>query len=321
MQVTILGAGGFLGQKLAAALAARGVLRGREIRALHLVDLSAPPAVAADFVITTRAADISDAASISQAIPNGTDAVFHLAAVVSGQAEAEFESGLQANLMGTLNVLERCRALETAPVVVFSSSVAVYGGEIPQPIEDWYLLNPQTSYGTQKAIGELLINDYSRKGFIDGRGLRLPTVTVRPGKPNRAASSFASSIFREPLQGDEAICPVKPESPMWVCSPRAVIANLLHAAELEAKVWGENRCIALPGLLATIGEMVEAMRRVAGDEPVSRIRWEPDPVIQKIVDGWLADLRPEKATKLGFIADNSFEDNVRGFLEDDIRRD
>lgn len=320
MQVAILGGGGFLGQKLAAALAARGVLRGQEINALHLVDLNTPAAVAADFVVTTTAADISDAGAMARALPNGTDAVFHLAAVVSGQAEAEFESGLQANLIGTLNVLERCRALGTAPLLVFSSSVAVYGGEVPQPIEDWYLLNPQTSYGTQKAIGELLVNDYSRKGFIDGRGLRLPTVTVRPGKPNRAASSFASSIFREPLQGEEAICPVSPESPMWVCSPRAVIANLLHAAELEAKAWGENRCIALPGLLATIGEMVEAMRSVAGEDPVSRIRWEPDPSIQRIVDGWLADLRPEKARKLGFIADSSFEDNIRGFLEDDIRR-
>ena len=205
-------------------------------------------------------------------------------------------------------------------MLIFSSSVAVYGGEIPEPIEDWYLLNPQTSYGTQKAIGEMLVNDYSRKGFIDGRGLRLPTVTVRPGRPNAAASSFASSIFREPLQGEEAVCPVTPEVAMWVCSPRIVIHNLLHATGLEAEAWGRNRCLALPGLQVSIGEMVEAMRRVAGDEPVGRIRWEADPHIQNIVANWPSGLRPEKAKRLGFRADESFEDNIRYFLEDDVRR-
>lgn len=320
MKVVILGGAGFIGRKLAEKLTALGELKGREITSLHLVDIVEPLPLEAPFPVTRTALDLAKADNMAQAIPADSGAVYHLAAVVSGQAEAEFETGMQANLFGTLNVLERCRALAEAPLVVFASSVAVYGGEIPLPIEDWYLLNPQTSYGTQKAIGELLVNDYSRKGFIDGRGLRLPTVTVRPGKPNAAASSFASSIFREPLQGEEAVCPVAPEATMWICSPRAVIANLVHAAELEGEAWGKNRCLALPGLLASLGEMVEAMRKVAGDEPVSRIRWEPDPYIQKIVANWPADLKPEKALRLGFKADQSFEENIRYFLEDDIRR-
>jgi len=246
--------------------------------------------------------------------------VYHLAAVVSSHAEAEFDAGMAANLHGTLNVLERCRALAHVPVVVFTSSIAVYGGEIPDPIEDWYQLNPQTSYGTQKAIGELLLNDFSRKGFIDGRGLRLPTISIRPGKPNRAASSFMSSIFREPLQGHAAICPVSADYAHWYLSPRRVIDNLIHGAEVAAADLGQNRCFALPGRTHTIAEMIAAMRAVAGDAPVALIRWQPDPELQKIVLGWRARIKPEKALKLGFVRDESFADNIRYFLEDDIER-
>lgn len=320
MKIVIIGGGGFVGRKLAERLARDGTLRGRTIERLDLADLAEPPPLAAGFPVNCHAGDIGDAATVTRLIPADTDVVVHLAAVVSGHAEAEFDDGMRSNFFGTLNVLERCRALNAPPVVVYSSSVAVYGGEIPQPIEDWYLLNPQTSYGTQKAVGELLLNDYSRKGFIDGRGLRLPTVTVRPGKPNRAASSFASSIFREPLQGEGAVCPVAPEAKMWITSPRVVVDNLIHATELEASAWGQNRCLALPGLLCSLGEMVEAMRKVAGDEPVSRIRWELDPQIAAMVAGWPADLKPEKAMRLGFKADASFEDNIRYFLEDDIAK-
>lgn len=320
MRIAILGGGGFLGQKLSQALATAGTLRGAPISEMTLADVVAPAPVAAGFPIHTLTLDISDRAAVDAAIPDGTDVVFHLAAIVSGQAEAEFDTGLRINLGGSMNVFDRCRALGTGPVVVYASSVAVYGGDVPNPIEDHTILNPQTSYGAQKAMGELLLTDYSRKGFFDGRGLRLPTVTIRPGKPNKAASSFVSSIFREPLQGEPAVCPVTPDYPVWISAPRNTVANLIHAAEIDGAALGTDRCLGLPGMTATIGDMVEAMRRVAGDAPVNLIRWERDPAIEAIVLGWRADFRPERARRLGFAEDRSFEDNVRWFLDDDIRR-
>ena len=318
MKVLIIGGGGFLGQKLAKALAARGVLRGKAVTNLTLADLSAPPVVPAPFSVNSCAADITDAAQVRTLIEDGPDVIYHLAAIVSGQAEAEFDLGMNVNLYGSINIFEAVRALGTAPVVVFTSSIAVYGGETPDPLEDWSNLNPQTSYGAQKAAAEILLNDFSRKGFFDGRALRLPTISVRPGKPNKAASSFMSSIFREPLQGQEAVCPVSPDYEHWFLSPRRCIENLIIGAEIPAESWGQNRCIMLPGRTHTIGGMVEAMRRVAGDEPVSRIRWEPDPELQKIVLGWRGKFNPVKALKLGFVRDESFEDNIRYFLEDDL---
>ena len=246
--------------------------------------------------------------------------IYHLAAIVSAQAEAEFDLGLKINLWGSLNVFEAARALGTSPVVVFTSSIAVYGGEIPEPIEDWTMLNPQTSYGMEKAAAEQLLNDYTRRGFLDGRGPRLPTISIRPGKPNKAASSFMSSIFREPLQGQEAVCPVSPDYMHYYLSPRRCVENLIHAAEVDAAALGQNRCFALPGRTHRLGDMVEAMRRVAGDGPVGLIRWEPDPEIQKIVLGWKAHFNPQKAMRLGFVRDESFEENIRFFLEDDVAR-
>lgn len=323
MRIAIIGGGGFIGQKLARALAARGELRGAAIDGMTLSDVATPPTVEAPFPVSCETLDITDRAALDRAIPDGTDVVFHLAAIVSGQAEAEFDFGLAVNLHGSMNVFERCRAIGASdgakPVVVFSSSVAVYGGDMPKPIMDHTILNPQTSYGAQKAMAELLLTDYTRKGFFDGRGLRLPTVTVRPGKPNKAASSFISSIFREPLQGETAVCPVGPDYPVWLTAPRTIVVNLIHAAELDRDALGMDRCLGLPGLTATIGEMVEAMRRVAGDEPVSRIRWEKDPVIEKIVLGWKAHFAPERARQLGFTPDESFENNIRWFIEDDCR--
>lgn len=320
MRVLIIGGGGFLGQKIAKELARRGTLRGAAITDMALADLAEPAAVEAPFTVTRHAADISDAAAASRLFEGRPDVVFHLAAIVSGQAEAEFDLGMNVNLFGTINVLEAARAAGNVPVLVFSSSVAVYGGEIPPMIEDYTGTNPQTSYGAQKACGELLVTDYSRKGFIDGRAPRLPTVTIRPGKPNAAASSFMSSIFREPLQGEEAVCPVGTEYALWYASPRVTVANLIACAEIEAAALGQNRAFALPGRTTTIGEMIEAMRKVAGEEPVKRIRFEKDDRIEKIVMGWRAHLNPEKAFALGLKADDSFEDNVRYFLEDDIRR-
>jgi len=320
MRVLIIGGGGFIGQKIAQALAASGTIKGQTITHLALADIAAPAPMEAPFEVSTHAVDIAERDQVDALFSVKPDVIFHLAAIVSGQAEAEFDLGMRVNLFGSINVLEGARALGTVPVLVFTSSVAVYGGEIPETIEDWTGLNPQTSYGAQKAAVELLVTDYSRKGFLDGRALRLPTITIRPGKPNAAASSFMSSIFREPMQGEEAVCPVGPDYALWYCSPRKVTENLIRCAEIDAAALGENRAFALPGRVATIGEMVEAMRKVAGEEPVSRIRWEEDPVIYDIVTRWRPYLNPQKALALGLTADESFEDNVRYFLEDDIRR-
>lgn len=320
MRVLIIGGGGFLGRKLAAALAAKAELRGQPIGELMLADIAAPQPLSAPFPVRGVAVDIAERAQVESLFESPPDVVFHLAAIVSGQAEAEFDTGVRINLFGSYNVFDAARALGTCPLVVFTSSVAVYGGDLPEPITDHTLLNPQTSYGAQKAASELLLNDFSRKGYIDGRGLRLPTVTIRPGRPNKAASSFVSSIFREPLQGEQAICPVAPDYPVWISAPRNTVANLVHAAELQADAFGKDRCLGLPGITTTIGEMVEAMRNVAGDEPVNRIRWQRDPVIESIVGGWKANFDVRRARALGFVAEKSFEDNVRWFLEDDVRR-
>lgn len=317
MNILILGGGGVIGQKLAGKLAALGRLRGKAISKLVLADIAAPPRVHADFAVESIACDIADAGSVASAVSADVDVIYLLAAIVSAHAEEDFDAGMQINMMGTLNVLERARTLGTKPVVVFTSSIAVYGGEVPDPITDHTFLNPQTSYGTQKAIGELLLNDYSRKGFIDGRGLRLPTISVRPGKPNRAASSFMSSILREPLNGQEAICPVDDDFPHYYLSPRTCVENLILGAELAEEDLGMNRCMMMPGKMWTIREVIDAMTAVAGPAPEGRIKWEPQEDIQRIVKGWRFDLRPEKSVKLGLKADSSFEDNVRYYIEDD----
>lgn len=318
MKILIIGGAGFLGQKLAHALAKRGVLRGQEISALTLADITMPAPVPAAFPIETLICDITDPTSIQAALTRDVDVVFHLAAIVSGQAEEDFDLGLVINLMGTLNVLNHARALGHCPVVLFASSLAVYGGEVPDPIGDHSFLNPQTSYGAQKAMGELLINDMSRKGFIDGRALRLPTISVRPGKPNRAASSFMSSILREPLQGKEAICPVDPEFAHYYLSPRRCIENLIKGAEIPAQELGQNRAMLMPGRMWRIADLIDAMTAVAGPEPAKLIRWEKQEEIERIVNGWRYDMRPQKSVALGLQADESFQDNIRYFLEDDI---
>lgn len=317
MKVLIIGGGGLVGQKLARALAARTTLRGAPISSLVLADVIDPAQVDAPFEVQTVTCDIADPASVASVIDADTDVIYLLAAIVSGQAEEDMTLGYQINMMGTMNVLERCRELASKPVVVFTSSIAVYGGEVADPIIDDSFLNPQTSYGAQKAIGELLINDYSRKGIVDGRGFRLPTISVRPGKPNRAASGFMSSIFREPLNGQEAVCPVDPDFPHYYLSPRKCIENLIKGAEIPAQDLGQNRCMMMPGRMWTIGQMIEAMRNVCGPEPEKLIRWEEQPEILAIVKGWRFDLRPEKALKLGLTADDSFEENIRYYLEDD----
>lgn len=318
-QILITGGGGFIGQKLAQRLASDGTLAGREIAGMTLVDLSVPLAPAADFPVQALAADISDAAAVEAIVETGFDVIYHLAAVVSGAAEAEFDLGMRVNLIGSINVFQAARALGSRPKVIYSSSVAVHGGEAPDSVPDGIELNPQTSYGAQKAMGELLLNDMSRKGFIDGRGLRLPTVSIRPGKANAAASSFMSGIFREPLQGEAANCPVGRDFAVWHTAPRTLIDNLLIAADIDGDAFGYNRNLNLPGRTDTIGEMIDAMTRVAGPEPAARITWESDPTIEAIVKGWRGRFDPRKGLKLGFKADESFENSVRCFLDDDHR--
>ena len=320
MKVLITGGGGFLGQKLARALVAQGTLRRGAIEAMTLVDLAEPAAVEAPFPVTLSATDIVDPAALAPHFAARPDVVFHLAAVVSGAAEADLDLGLRVNLGGTLNVLQAARAAGNCPVVVYTSSWAVHGGDAPEPIHDAVELTPQTSYGAQKAIGELLLNDFSRRGLVDGRGLRLPTVSIRPGKANAAASSFMSSIFRDTLEGRSANCPVSRDFPVWHSAPRTVVANLIHAAEIDAADIGSNRNLNLPGRTDTVGEMVDAMTAVAGPEAEARITWNPDPVVEKIVRGWRYGLTPGTGARLGFKSDRSFRDSVEWFLEDDIRR-
>lgn len=319
MKVSIIGGGGFLGQKLARKLAEIGTVRGQAITSMVLADIVAPASIEAGFPVETQQMDITDRAAVDKAVA-GAGAIWHLAAIVSAQAEAEFDLGLEINLGGSLNVFQAARALGTNPIVVYTSSCAVYGGEIEDPMRDGVELNPQTSYGAQKAAAELILTDMSRKGFLDGRGLRLPTISIRPGKPNKASTGFMSSIFREPMQGQASNCPVGRDFPIWHCAPRTMVDNLVHAAEIPAEDWGKNRCLATPGVTSTIGEMIDAMTRVAGPEPEKLITWDKDEWIEGIVRQFTAAVIPEKALRLGFKKDASFEDSVRYFLEDDIQR-
>lgn len=322
--VLITGGGGFLGQKLALKLAELGQVGGQAIQSMTLVDVVAPNHIKAPFKTRTEVLDISDPQSVQGLFKDTFDTIYHLAAVVSGQAEAEFDVGLQVNLFGTLNMLQAARMQDARigrpAMFIYASSVAAHGGEVPDPVPEGAELNPQTSYGTQKAIGELLVQDMSRRGIIDGRGLRLPTVSIRPGKANAAASSFMSSIFRDTMQGNPANCPLGREYRVWHTAPRTMIDNLVHAASVPAEKFGMNRNINLPGRSDTIGEMIDAMTRVAGPEPEKLITWEPDDAVASIALGWRGDVKHDKALGLGFKADRSFEDTVRWFLEDDIAK-
>ena len=300
MRVVITGGCGFLGRRVALRL-----LERREVDELVLFD-NAPSALPLpeDRRLKLVTGDIADRETVRGVVAPGTNSVFHLAAVVSGEAEADTDLGYRVNLDGTRAVLEACRALGTCPRLVFASSLAVYGGALPPAVGDDTALTPETCYGTQKAIGELLVNDNSRKGFVDGRAVRLPTVVVRPGRPNRAASTFASSIIREPLSGREAICPVSPDTVMALASPRRVVDALLRAHDLPAADFATSRSLQLPGFSVAVGEMVAAVRRAGGEQAYTRIRWEPDPLIQRIVSGWPQALAAPRAAALGFTADN-----------------
>jgi len=314
MRIVITGGCGFLGRRVALRL-----LERRDVEELVLFDnapLTLP--LPEDPRLRLVTGNIADGETVRRVISPGTSSVFHLAAVVSGEAEADTDLGYRVNLDGTRMVLDACRALGTCPRLVFASSLAVYGGTLPPAVGDDTPLTPQTSYGAQKSIGELLVNDYSRKGFVDGRALRLPTVVVRPGRPNRAASTFASSMIREPLSGREAVCPVSPETVMALASPRRVVEALLHSHDLPGNAFGASRSLQLPGFSVAVGEMAAAVRRVGGEEAYARIRWEPDPLIQRIISGWPAALAAPRAKALGFSADAGIDEVVQAFIEDDL---
>jgi D-erythronate 2-dehydrogenase len=321
MRIVITGGAGFLGSRLARALLACGALtdaRGetREVRELVLIDVV--PAKLADPRVSVLTGDLASPGLMERVISSDTDSVFHLAAVVSGQAEAEFDVGMRANVDVTRMLLERCRALSRPPKIVFASSLAVFGGPLPDPVPDDAPVTPQTSYGTQKAIGELLVYDMTRKGYIDGRSLRLPTITVRPGKPNKAASSFASSIIREPLSGIDAYCPVAPSTQVWVSSPRAAIGNLIIGHEIPATRFAHTRSINLPGIQVGLGEAVAALRRIAGDAVADRVKWRLDPVIDRIVSTWPGRFAAALATALGMGVDPDFDSVVRAYIADEL---
>jgi nucleoside-diphosphate-sugar epimerase len=316
MKILITGGAGFLGQRLARRLLERGELDGKPISELVLLDVVR----AADFGdkrVRAETGDIADRSVLERAIDTDTQAIFHLAAIVSGQAEADFELGMRINLDASRLLLEVCRARGHAPRVLFTSSVAVYGGTLPDVVQDDTALNPQSSYGTQKAIAELLLSDYARRGFVDGRVVRLPTISVRPGKPNAAASSFASGIIREPLNGERAVCPVDGETRLWLLSPKSAIEALIAGCEIDRAALGNRPVVNLPGLSVSVNEMVAALREVAGEEAVARIDWQPDERVEKIVGSWPGAWDTKRAEQLGLKGDKTFADVIRAYIADE----
>lgn len=318
MDILITGGAGFLGQQLIRALLDRGQLDAGEgpqpIR--HIVCFDQTEGAIVDARVRNMAGSIADQATVAALVGPQTRVIVHLAAVVSGTAEADFDLGMRVNLDGTRNLLDACRATGQRPRLLFSSSIAVFGGDLPAVVTDATTPTPQGSYGIQKLIGELLVQDYHRKGFIDGRAVRVPTVVVRPGLPNGAASGFASGIIREPLAGVESLLPVDPATEMWVASPRAVVRMFLRALELPESAWGWHRVVNLPGLVASMHDELAALRKVGGDAAVARVRHVPDPKVVALVRTWAAHFETRRALAMGFEADASFDDIVRAYVED-----
>ena len=324
MKILITGGGGFLGQQVARELLAHGVKTGPggavvPVEDITLFDIAEPPAGVAvkDPRVTFVKGEVSDKAAVAAALGRDTGGVFHLAAVVSGQAEADFDIGMRVNLDGIRNVLDACRAAGNAPRVLFSSSIAVFGVPLPEVVDDSTTPTPQASYGVQKLIGEWLVADYSRKGYIDGRAVRIPTVSVRPGKANAAASSFASAVIREPLNGIAYACPVSANTLMWMCSPRRVVANLIRAFELPGAAWGSIRSVNLPGITVSVTEMVASLRKLGGEKAAGLVSIEVDPRIDAIVQTWAARLATPRATAMGFTADASMDEIVGQYMADE----
>ncbi len=322
MNILIIGAAGMLGRKLVHALVARGTVLGQPISRLVLADITAPEQPNFKGEIETIAADLSLPGTAERLIESRPDLICHLAAIVSGEAEADFEKGYRVNLDGTRALFEAIRiAGQTGPYcpkVVFTSSIVVFGEPLPAVISDDHCLTPLTSYGTQKAIGELLLADYSRRGFLNGIGIRLPTISIRPGKPNKAASGFFSSILREPLIGEEAVLPVSDTVRHWFASPRAAVDFIVHACELNTEKLGSRRTLTMPGLSATVGDQIEALRRVAGDDATRLIRREANRTVADIISGWPQSFNAQRAEALGFKAETSFDDIIRVHIEDEL---
>jgi D-erythronate 2-dehydrogenase len=319
MHILITGAAGMIGRKLTNRLVKEGELKGHVIAKLTLIDVVAP-AKPTGFVgeVALAASDLSAPGAADQAVSGRPDVIFHLAAIVSGEAELDFDKGYRVNLDGTRALIDAVRGLESYhPKLVFTSSIAVFGAPYPDAIPDDFHLTPLTSYGTQKAICELLISDFTRRGVFDGIGIRLPSVVVRPGKPNKAASGFFSSIIREPLAGEEAVLPVEDSVLHWHASPRAAVGFLIHAAGLTRDQLGRRVNLTMPGVCCTVGEQIAALKRVAGDKAVARIRREPDPLIARIVAGWPSRFDPRRALALGFKAERNFDDIIQVHIEDD----
>jgi D-erythronate 2-dehydrogenase len=322
MKVLVIGAAGMLGVKLVQRLCQQGHVMGRAITGVSRFDwVLAPPPPLSGISIDTHMGDLADAGQAEKLVASRPDLIFHLAAIVSGEAEADFEKGYRINLDGTRQLFEAIRKIGDgyAPRVVFTSSIAVFGTPFPDAIGDEFLTAPLTSYGTQKAISELLLSDYSRRGIFDGMALRMPTVCVRPGKPNKAASGFFSNIIREPLAGQEAVLPVDESVRHWHASPRAAVNFLMQAAEMGGAALGLRRALTLPGLSCTVAEQLEALRRVGGDKAVRLVKRVDDPVVAKIVSGWPRNFNPARAVSLGFAAEKSFDEIIRVHIEDEGR--
>ena len=307
MNVLITGAAGFLGRRLA------GALLEANVGQLLLLDRE-KPAGFDDARVVALAGDIANAGDVAAALSREIDTVFHLAAVVSGEAEVDFDLGMRVNIEGSRVLLEACRHQGKVPRVVFTSSVAVFGPSANVQIDDSTAVDPRSSYGMEKAVAEFLLKDYTRRGLVDGVALRLPTVSVRPGRPNKAASSFASGIIREPLAGLEAVCPVPAETRLWLLSPRAAVANLLRASQIELPHADRGRVINLPGISVTVGEMVAALDRIAGSEVSSRVRWVRDRSIEAIVTSWPSGWDVSRALSLGFESGDDLDAIIRAHM-------
>ena len=321
MHILITGAAGMIGRKLAARLAKDGGLNGQAIDRLTLIDVVAPerPDGFAG-AVEPSVSDLSAPGVAAVAVTRRPDVIFHLAGVVSGEAETDFEKGYRVNLDGTHALIEAIRLAGDGyrPKFIFSSSIAVFGAPFPDSIPDDFHQTPLTSYGTQKTISELLLADYTRRGFLDGVGIRLPSIVVRPGKPNKAASGFFSGIIREPLNGQEAILPVPDSVLHWHASPRSAVGFLIHAAGLSREALGPRINLTMPGVCCTVGEQIEALRRVAGDKVVARIRRAPDELVARIVAGWPSRFDPKRALALGFTVEASFDDIIHAHIEDEL---
>jgi nucleoside-diphosphate-sugar epimerase len=319
MHILVIGAAGMIGRKLVERLLREKKLGGKAISKLSLQDVVAPAEPREKpLEIATRTGDLSVPGEAAALVAGNPDVIFHLAAIVSGEAETDLEKGYRINLDGTRFLFDAIRARAYRPRVVFTSSAAVYGAPFDGPIRDDFHLTPLTSYGTQKAIGELLLADYTRRGFFDGIGLRLPTICVRPGKPNKAASGFFSGIIREPLAGEEAILPVPDTVRHGHASPRAAVGFLIHAATLDTARIGPRRNLAMPSVSVTVAEEIEALKRVAGAKVAARIKRKPDPLVERIVSGWPQEIEAKRARELGFRAEASFDEIIKAHIEDEL---